>query len=260
MATHNIAWVFDTHCHLTDLDDGPSVLRETRARGVEVLCCGYDIESCRLVAGLRELEPGLAVAYGLHPWFADQPLTPVLDCIESARIAAVGEIGLDLLPRANLPAPEQQRRVLEAQLEVAKALGLPVSLHSRRAVEPLIAALRIHPGVTGVCHAFSGSVEQARVLLRMGLLIGVGGGVTRPNAQRIRRLVRELPLDSFVLETDCPAIGIEGLEKTLVRPWDVARVAATVADLKSVTVEAVEEVTDRNAARLFRPVGSQKTP
>ncbi len=243
--------MFDTHCHLTDLDAPYEEASAAIDRGVTLLSCGYHAESCREVAALRYAAPRVGVAFGLHPWFAEEPLDPILEHIEQPGASAVGEIGLDLYRSANVPTLDRQRAVLEAQLEFANRLGLPVSLHSRHAVEPLLEVLKRHPGVRGVFHAFTGSAEQARVALRLGFLLGVGGGATRPGAKRVRRLIEQLPLESFVLETDCPAIPMDGISREQVRPWHVARVAATIAALKGVPLEAVEEVTDTNAAALF---------
>ena len=252
--------VFDSHCHLTDIDGATEVLQGALGHRVGMLCCGYNAQSCSELAVLRAAEPRLRVGYGLHPWFALEPLEPVLEHFERPEAAAVGEIGLDLWRNAELPPLERQLGVLEVQLSLAQSLDLPVSLHSRHAVDAIIAVLRRFSQVRGVLHAFTGSVEQAKTLVRMGYLIGIGGTVTKPQARRVRRLVEQLPLASLLLETDCPAMGMDGRRREDVRPWDVIKVAAAIAEIKGVPLVDVEATTDENARRMFGAHFGQKMP
>ena len=230
---------------------GPELMAIAREKGVGLLCCGYNAASCRAVAELRASDARLQVAYGLHPWFAEERLEPVLERLESPDVSAVGEIGLDLWKDPTLPTLERQRDVLEVQLQLACRLNLPVTVHSRRAVDATVRALNGHAGLRAVFHAYSGSVEQAHQLVRKGYLIGVGGAVTRPRAQRLRRIVAEVPLDCLLLETDCPAIGMEGCAAEDVRPWHVSVVAAAVAEVKNVSLQHVLDTTEAAARGLF---------
>ena len=244
--------VFDSHCHLTDVANPEHALDCARSHGVRsLLDCGYDVHSNQAVCELHRRYPGVPFAIGLHPWHADQDLAVVLRQIEMARPAAVGEIGLDLWGSEPVHPLARQVEVLEAQLQMADRLSLPVSLHSRKAVGQLLAVLRNHPRVTGALHAYSGSLEQARPFLELGYLVGVGGSVTRSGARRIRRSARDLPLECLLLETDAPAIGMDIVEPPDVRPQHVCRVAAVLAELRGLDVAEVEAVTDANAMRLF---------
>jgi len=246
--------MFDAHCHLTDIDDPEEVLQQAWESGVRsVLCCGYHSESNRAVCDLHQRVPQLPFALGLHPWFAEEPVAPVLEAVERWRPVAVGEAGLDLWGDPSPAALERQFEVLEAQLALAARLGLPVTLHSRKAVAAIAAVLQSHPKVRGALHAYSGSYEQAKPLVDRGFYIGVGGAVTRIRAKRVRRCAQALPLDCIVLETDAPAIGMDGVEPPLVRPAHLGRVATALAELRDISVEQVVEQTDANAVELFGP-------
>ncbi len=246
--------MFDSHCHLSDLADPDEALAAARTAGVgAVLTCGIHAASNRTTLELGRRHPELLCALGLHPWHADEDVEEVLTQIEAERPAAVGEVGLDFWSDPPIHPPRRQYAVLEAQLDLAGRLGLPVSLHSRRAVNELLDVVRHHPCVRGVLHAFSGSLEQARSFVELGYLVGVGGGVTRERARRVRRTAQHLPLECLLLETDAPAIGMDIVEPPAVRPQHVRRVAEVLATLRGVDVAEIEARTDANAATLWGP-------
>lgn len=215
------------------------------------MTCGYDAASNRAVCDLAPRFPPLAHALGLHPWYVAEPVEPILALIEQQRPTAVGEAGLDFWddPSAGLRARQQE--VLEAQLELAARLSLPVTLHARKALPELMATLKAHPGVRGSLHAFSGSYEQARPFVDLGYMIGIGGTVTRARARRVRECVRRLPLDCLLLETDAPAIGLDTVDPPHVRPHHLVRVVECVAELRGISEKEVETATDANALGLF---------
>lgn len=244
--------MFDSHCHLTDLDAPEEAFDAARAAGVgSLLTCGYDEASNALVCALSDRHPELPYAVGLHPWFADQDVGRVLRLIEQRRPTAIGEAGLDLWGKEPCHPLERQAEVLEAQLDLAVKLDLPVSLHSRKAANALLPILRNHPGVRGALHAYSGSYEQVRPFLDLGMFVGVGGAVTRSRAKRVRRCASAVPLDRVLLETDAPAIGMDIVEPPNVRPAHLPRVRDALAELRGLDPSEVEAATDENARRLF---------
>jgi len=245
--------MFDSHCHLTDLEDPDRALSSAHNVGVQsLLTCGYDHASNALVCALSDRHPELPYAVGLHPWFVEQELEPVLRMIERRMPTAIGEAGLDLWGDPPCHPLPRQVEVLEAQLELAVRLDLPVTLHSRKAAAALLPVLRNHPGVRGALHAYSGSYEQVRPFLDLGLYVGVGGAVTRSRAKRVRRCAAALPLDRILLETDAPAIGMDTVEPPHVRPAHLPRVCDVLAELRGITPQELELATDQNAVRLFR--------
>lgn len=244
--------MFDSHCHPTDIEDPAGVVTNAFAAGVQsLLACGYNLESNSAVLELRNHFPLLPISLGIHPWFAEESASALPDLIRNMKPVAIGECGLDLAPDASLPSEETQIRVFEMQLDLAQLEGRPVTVHSRRAVHRVFEVTNAFPRVRGILHAFGGSYEQARQFVEKGWLIGIGGAVTRSGARRIRNIVQRLPLDAFVLETDAPAIGLEGIHPPHVRPAHLPLVARAVAELRKQQEHEVVEATDRNAGKLL---------
>lgn len=257
----------DTHCHLNHEplgEDPASVLVRAAARDVtRVVLPAYDLASWPEVLDLASRSwPASEVhaALGLHPWVAQSSpggtatgLRPTLaEAIESAArpVVAIGEIGLDT--KIDEPGLDEQLPVFRTQLELAVDLDLPVILHCRGAFEDLLAEIdRFGGRLRGVLHAWSRGPELARRFVAAGLLLGLGGAVTRPKARRVRRTAEALPLEHFVLETDAPSIGLDGVLPEETEPQHVADVAAALAALRGETIATIAEVTTNNACRLF---------
>jgi TatD DNase family protein len=259
----------DTHCHLT-VDplsrDTDAVLRRADAVAVRgFVVPSYDRASLEAVRALSRGKPGVHAAYGLHPWVASEELdVPLLEMLLRDGGVAVGEIGLDYA----LPDHDRarQRAVLERQLDLACALGLPAILHCRKAEEDLLDLVRARaPSLRGIVHAFSRGPELAERYLEAGLHIAFGGAITRPRAERARRSAALVPIDRILLETDSPSIGLEGIPAVETEPRHVATIARTLAALRGVTLEEVARATTANASALFgidlaalTPTGSRR--
>ena len=247
----------DTHCHLTFPPLGENlspVLERAAAAGVtRIIVPAYDPESWPAVESLAAAHPDTVhPAYGLHPWQAHQPLDldHLANLLRHPATIAVGEIGLD--GKVESPTVAEQLPVLEQQLALAHDLDLPVILHCRGAFDELLAVLgRFTPHLRGVVHAWSRSPELARRFLKLGLHLGMGGAVTRPNARQVHEVVRTVPLESLLLETDAPAIGLHGVDPIATEPRHVRDVAQAMADLRGDTLDHVAERTTAAAARLF---------
>jgi TatD DNase family protein len=231
------------------------VLARARAAGVHgQLVPAVDFSTWEKTRDACAADPGLHAAYGLHPLLLAKHQPAHLDAlerwIEAERPKAVGECGLDFYVEG-LDA-ERQRFYFRRQLEIARAAGLPVVVHARRAFEEAIAELRRLPGLTGVVHSFAGSEEQARQLFAMGFCIGLGGPVTYERARRIRRVARSMPLEHLLLETDAPDQPDSGRRGERNEPAFLVRVLECVAELREQTVNAIAAQTSANARRLFR--------
>jgi TatD DNase family protein len=162
----------------------------------------------------------------------------------------VGECGLDyFVPGLD---PQRQVDIFTAQLRLARQHDLPVIVHARRSVDHVIKYLRRYPGLRGVVHSFSGSEDQAHRLLDLGFLLGFGGPLTYPRAQRLRRLVQVLPLGALLLETDAP--WQPGLEQQGGRnePGFLPAVLAVAAAVRGQDPAEIAAATTRNALTLFR--------
>jgi len=248
----------DSHCHL-DVPafdgDRPEVLARARTAGVRrivvpaISAAGWD-----RLDRVCSSDPGLFAAYGLHPMFLDEHRPAHLDALalrlRNGAAVAVGECGLDhFVPGLDRPS---QLRYFIAQLELAREARLPVIVHARRAVDEVTAAIRRIGGLRGVVHSFSGSRQQAQALWDLGFLIGLGGPVTWPRAQRLRRLAATMPLECLLLETDAP--DQPGCDRRGERnePGHLREVLDTIADLRGEDPARIAAATTANAERLFQ--------
>jgi TatD DNase family protein len=188
-------------------------------------------------------------AYGIHPLYVSHARPDDLDALRETLqrepAVAVGEIGLDrhVAPRAD----EQQALYFTAQLALARELDLPVLLHVRQAIDPVIQALRQVRVPGGIAHAFNGSREQADQFIRLGFKLGFGGAMTFPGSTRIRALAAGLPLDAIVLETDAPDIPPAWKAGDRNTPADLFRIAETLAELRGLPLEELAAATTENA-------------
>lgn len=249
--------LIDSHCHLDAAEfdaDRDQVVARARQAGVAAQV--VPAVTAASWPGLREvcrMQPGLHPAYGLHPMFlaehAPEHLPLLREWIERERPCAIGECGLDFFV-AGLD-PERQRHFFDGQLELARDYRLPLIVHARRAVEEVIAAIRRVGGLRGVVHSFSGSPEQARQLWQLGFLIGLGGPLTYPRANRLRRLAAEMPLEYLLLETDAPDQPDADIRGQRNEPARLPVVLRTVAALRGQPEAEIARATTANARRLF---------
>jgi len=258
--------LFDSHCHLTDsplCEDLDGVLhRAAQASVGYFLVPGYDLESSRQACRLAEKRKAVFAAVGLHPgWLTPEMMfspEPFREMARLRRPVAVGEIGLDYALKEF--SDVQQEEVLRAQLDLALLLDLPVIIHCRRAFEPLYLILRDFPGVTGVIHAYGGGPKLAEKFLELGFFLGFGGGLTRPNAKKVRQTALMVPADRILLETDAPYIGTHTVAKGETEPQDLLAVARALAELRGWSLNEVAELTTANARRLFHLRGPAPQP
>lgn len=192
-------------------------------------------------------------AYGLHPLYIahhrESDLTLLSEWLEREPAVAIGECGLDFyINRSN---QELQYFYFEQQLDLAQRFNLPVIIHARRAVEDVIQILRRKPGLRGVLHSYSGSYEQAVQLIDLGFMMGFGGPVTYPHAKRLQSVVRSLPIDAIVLETDSPDQPSSAHPKQRNEPAYLPFIAEYISHLYGIeTIELIQR-TSQNAQLLF---------
>ena len=245
--------MIDTHAHLDACADRPSALiRRARAAGVErIVTVGTGIDSCRAALELAELHEEVFAALGIDPHQAGDAEADRVDelrvLLAHERALAVGEIGLDFF-RDGSPR-ERQRRLFEAQLELAAELGKPVVIHTREAETETAAALASFEG-TVVMHCFSSPGLLATVLER-GYYVSFAGNVTYPKAGDLRAAAAQVPAERILVETDSPYLAPQARRG---RPNEPANVVLTVAALAEARGEVADELGARisaNAAAAF---------
>ena len=264
----------DSHCHLTaDAFDADreAVLARAEQAGVEAFVAigsGYGIANNARGVALAAADPRIFAAVGVHPHEAKQwgPETPALLArwLDQPRVVAVGECGLDYHYLHSERAV--QREVFAAQLALARARGLPVSIHARGdepgAFEELLDIWRAEGRgeLEGVLHCYTGTLDFARRALGLGLSISFSGILTFKQDRGLRGVAAALPLERLLVETDAPLLAPEGLRGRRNEPAWVDRVGRALAQAQGRSPEDVAEVTTRNARRLFRLPGPASAP
>lgn len=249
--------LFDSHSHLDAPEfehDRNEVVSRAQIAGVtQQLLPAVEFAGWSNLKDVCRQYSGLYPAYGLHPMFLDshrpEHIPALRHWIEREKPNAVGECGLDFFVEG-LDADKQRFYFIE-QLKLAREFELPLVIHARRAVDEVIAGIRKIGSLKGVVHSYSGSEEQARQLFNMGFSLGIGGPITYDRAQRLRRLVKDMPIEFLLLETDSPDqpnADYRGQRNEPARMLDVLRV---VAQLREESEADIARITTANAEILF---------
>ncbi|MGQ9516901.1 MAG: TatD family hydrolase [Anaerolineae bacterium] len=252
----------DTHAHLDfdDFDaDREEVIQRAREAGVRyIINPGADQESSRRAVALAERHQDIFAAVGIHPHEASSLTEDVWRELrrlaQHPRVVAIGEIGLDYY-RDLSPRPVQQT-AFRRQLALAAELGLPIIIHDRDAHEDVLAILQAWRAEGHeqpiLFHAFSGDLETARRVLKIGGYIAIGGPVTFTNARRLPAMLPQLPLERLVVETDCPYLAPHPYRGQRNEPAYLPLVVEKMASLCHRPAEEIARLTTENARRLFR--------
>ena len=256
--------LIDTHCHLEAAafrDDLAAVVQHAVERGVHgMVAVGVspaDFAAERdAVAVARRAGLSAWAAFGTHPWWADDvDVNAAIAGLDVAwtddeRPVAVGEIGLDFA-RDDIDA-ERQNALFTAQLDWAAERDLPVILHERKSADRLLYWLRRRQHAGGVVHGFTGSRQQAEQFIQQGFHIGVGGAITHPGAHRMHRMMRELPLEALVLETDAPNQPGHAHRGERNLPGYLPENLSALASLRGLEETELGEMIACNVGRLFK--------
>ena len=256
--------LFDTHAHLHDpwiADDLPSVLARAREAGVSrIVTIGCSLEDSRNALAVAEGHDRLWATLGVHPHDAkdwnDKTADAFRRMASSDRVVAIGEIGLDFY--RNLSPHPDQYAAFEAQLALADELDLPVVIHSRDAHEECYGVLSTwahahsRRAPIGVIHCFSGDAELARRYVELGFMISFAGPITYPKNHDLRAAAATLPLESIVVETDCPYLSPQPRRGKRNEPANIVHTAQQVAESRGVELGEIAEQLVANSVRLFR--------
>ena len=278
----------DTHCHLDFNkfdEDRDSVMQRASVAGVgRILIPSLELKSSEAVVRLANSHPNLFAAVGFHPTDLDgwssSSIQELRDMIRAhnpptsvgkmGKIVAIGEIGLDYYWVKEPGRQARQREVLKEQLELAGELNLPVVIHMREAGDAWFGQASVdlldlltewqnelkaqnHPLAEkpGVLHSYNGNLETAQKAIEHNFFIGVTGPVTYKNAEAKRQIVRQLPLERLLIETDAPFLTPVPYRGKRNEPAFVAHIADKIAEIHTTTREQVAEITSGNANNLF---------
>ena len=256
--------IFETHAHYDDDrfdDDRDEILSQMPEAGIGVIInSGASVSSTRDTVELAKQYPYIYAAVGVHPSEIEELDETFLEWMRQQasdeKTVAIGEIGLDYYWDKEPEVQEKQRYWFGRQIELARETCLPIIVHSRDAAADTMQVMKDHHAeeIPGVIHCYSYSKEMALEYIKMGYYIGVGGVVTFKNAKKLKETVEAIPLERILLETDCPYMAPEPYRGKRNSSLYLTYVIEKIAELKNISVEEVERVTEANARALFTKV------
>ena len=251
--------IFDTHSHYNDkqyTQDREAVLASLKDAGVtQVVNVSASWKDLLDTLELIQKVPFMYGAVGIHPDHVgelnEERLRQLREYCHRDKVVAVGEIGLDY--HWNVEPKEIQKKWFVCQLDLARRTKLPVIIHSRDAAKDTLDMMKAEKAgdMGGVIHCFSGSAEMAKEYVKMGYYIGVGGVVTFKNSRVLKEVVKAIPLEHIVVETDCPYLAPTPHRGKRNSSAYLPLVIEEIAKLKGITEEEVEDATYENAQRLY---------
>lgn len=249
----------DSHAHLEmpefkkDLD---LVIKRARDSGVEyIFTVGTERKDWSKAIEIGKKYPFIFVILGVHPHNAkdiDEETYPILmELCRNEKVKALGEIGLDFF--RNLSAREIQIKRFREQISLAKEINLPIVIHDRDAHDEILEIMESERAeeCRGAIHCFSGDYEMAKKCIDMGFYISIPGSITFKNASRLIEIVKKIPLEYIIIETDSPFLTPEPFRGKRNEPGFVRLVAQRISEIKNVPYEKVSEVTSENALKIF---------
>lgn len=248
--------LIDSHIHLNAeqySDILPALLQRARGHSIDAwIIPGTTIEGISSQLAVSKTYQNCFNAFGVHPWFlASLPedwKSILVAHIEKYHPVAIGECGLDF----SREAQALQLKVFEAQVILAEKYQLPLIIHSYKAVDLVLKILRKYPNITGVFHGFNGSLQQLSQVLDLGFHVGFGGAITYDRAHRMRQLLKAMPLERLLIETDGPfQAGSYRQKGDIHLPEDLLPIAKCIAEQKSLELIELATITAENAMTLF---------
>lgn len=244
----------DSHCHLYDeyYEDIDNIIKLSLENSVfRFINNGCDSKSNIEVLEKINKYSNMYGALGIHPENVDKytidDIKFIEDNLSNKKIIAIGEIGLDYYYTKENKS--EQIKLLEMQLELAEKYNIPVIIHSRDATEDTINILKKYK-VKGIIHSFSGSLETAKEYIKMGYLLGVNGVITFKNAH-IKDVIKEIPLEYLVLETDSPYLTPVPFRGKQNNPCHILDIAKFICELKDISLEELSNITENNLNNMF---------
>ena len=249
----------DTHAHIDEegfAHDFDEMLERAYANDVKyVVNIGANMDESRVSIELADKYESIYATVGVHPHdveeINDKALDQLAQWCKHDKVVAVGEIGLDYF--RSQTSKELQAYAFAAQLDVARQMHMPVSIHDRDAHGDVMRMLKNEgKGLSGILHCFSGSWEMAKELIKMDYYIAIGGAVTFKNAAKLPEIAANIPLEYLLLETDCPYLAPHPHRGTRNEPANIRPIAEFIANIRGITLEELAAATTANAARIMR--------
>ena len=245
----------DVHAHLDAFEDVEKVINDAKINGVEkIVTAGYNLASSKICVELAKKYPGVYSVIGLHPENIEDEnadyLSELKVLAKNEKVVGIGEIGLDYHYGKD---KERQKKIFVEQIELANLLNLPIVIHSRDAMGDTMEILKKHKVKNGgLMHCYSGSIESARELKKLGFSFSFGGVCTFKNAKNVCAVIEDLSMDSIMLETDCPYLAPVPHRGERNEPKYIPLIAERITELKNMQIEEVARITTNNAKNIFK--------
>lgn len=245
--------LIDTHCHISkdDYDDIDKIIEDDFKEVDKIIISGCSKKDIIESLEIAEKNENIFVTIGYHPdqveVVSDEDLLFLEEKCSNKKVVGIGEIGLDY--HYTVENKEKQIALFKKQLKLAEKLNMPVVIHSRDATKDTIDTLKKY-NVTGVIHAFSGSIETANIYISMGFLIGIGGVVTFKNS-KLFEVVKSIGLDHIVLETDSPYLTPHPFRGMQNSSKYIPVIAKRISEVTEKSYDEVSEITGNNAIKMF---------
>lgn len=249
----------DVHAHLIDevFQSPKDVLKRANFFGVEkIICASSNLETSEKAVLFAEKNSEVFCTVGIHPEdaceFDDNSLKTLENLCKNEKVVAIGEIGLDY--HYENCDKGKQKEVFFEQIVLAHKMSLPIQIHCRDAMEDTMKILKSHKELLkcgGIFHCYSGSIEEAKEILKLGFSFSFGGVCTFKNARRLPEVIGFLPIENILLETDCPYLAPEPHRGEINEPKYIPIIAEKIAEIKNMTLEEVASATTKNAKRIF---------
>ena len=244
--------MIDSHAHIISefYNNIDEIVKTIKDKGIiDVINCGDGINTSKEVIEINKKYDILKPAVGIHPEnISDNSnIDELEELIKSNKIYAVGEIGLDYY--WNKENKDDQKDLFIKQLDLAIKYDLPVIIHTRDSIQDCYDILKVRNN-RGVIHCFTGSIEMAKLFIKKGYKLGIGGVLTFKNSN-LYKVIESIDLDDILLETDSPFLSPEPFRGQTNIPSNVYYVASRIAEIKNISVEEVIDITRKNASKLF---------
>lgn len=253
--------LIDTHCHLNDekfsADFDEVVSRAENSGVTKIINFGDTLESLSKVIELAEKFSGMYAGIGIHPseienFEENNSVEKIIELAAHKKVIAIGEIGLDYYWEKDSDVRLAQQKIFIRQLDIARQLNLPVCIHERDAHGDALKILqREGKGLRGVLHCYSGSLEMAREVWKLGWLIGIDGPITFKNSAKLPEIVKVAPKEKILLETDAPYLAPIPNRGKRNEPSYLIDIAKKIAEIRGESLEEVAEYTTANAEKLY---------
>lgn len=244
--------MIDTHCHLFKeyYDNIDKIVNNMNGY---MITAGVDDDTNLEVIDVAKKYDKVYGVIGIQPEevlkFSNKSIKIIEDNINNPKIIGIGEIGLDYY--WDDTNKDKQIKVFRCMMDLARKYNKPVVIHSREAIQDTYDIIKEYSDVRCVLHCYSSSVEMAREFIKFGVMLGIGGVVTFKNSKKLVEVVKDIPLEYLLLETDSPYLSPEPYRGKQNIPNNIEIVAQKIAEIKDISVEEVLSVTSSNAKRIF---------